>query len=276
MRHAGGRRLRSPIPLAIVLAFAGVPARAELRSLEVPATAGWQHAETGLVLRSKLAGLPRTSLQDNGAAELDVIVNFAAPDKASIITVYLFRPALMSVPVWFDRSEAQILSRDVYGGAQPVGEARAFAPPSAQTASGLRRIYLTNAEYKATGLAVMPLGEWLVAIRISARDADPVALEAKLDEAIGSLGWPKDVKSAAAAVPVAACSTPLTYAKRARLQKPTMVDGLIGAALWALWPSGPMTRPRAKSGQSFIAAMRPASPNMASIAIWATSGARPM
>ena len=161
---------RSLIAFGALLILAGGQARAEPRPLPVPATSGWQHAATGLVLRAKLAGYQRTSLDDEGTEELDVAANFSAPDDSAVVTLYIFRPALMSVPVWFDRSETQILLRDEYRNPQPIAEARAFAPPSSSAASALRRTYITGAtEFKTTGLAMMPLGEWLVAIRTGPR-----------------------------------------------------------------------------------------------------------
>jgi len=232
-----GRRLRRGalwpfVAFGALLAFAGAPAQAELRPLEVPATSGWQHAATGLILRSQLAGYRRTSLDDGGTAELDVIAGFSAPDQSTIVTVYLFRPALMSVPVWFDRSDTQILLREEYRGPQPVAETRAFAPPSASVASGLRRTYTTGtADFPTTGLAIMPMGEWLVAVRISSHDPDPAALETSLDAVIAAIGWPDGVEDGAPATLVASCPTPLKYARRAKLQPPSMVDALMGAAL---------------------------------------------
>ena len=193
--------------LGLALAVATTPAQAQTRKLDVPATAGWKHAATGFVLRAKLAGYQRTSLNDGSASELDVMANFAAPDDSTSVTVYLFRPALMSVPVWFDRSETQILLRDVYGSAQPFAPARAFAPPQASTASGLRRIYVPGkAPYKSTGLAIMPMGDWLVAIRVSSAELAPAVLDTKLDEIIAALGWPAGVAEARAALPVEPCA----------------------------------------------------------------------
>ena len=224
--------MRALLPFGLLVALIGGAAPAAARPLEVPANSGWQHAATGLVLRARLADLPRTSIEDNGTAELDVIVNFAAPDEATVVTLYLFRPALMSVPVWFDRSETAILMREEYRGPQPVGEPRAFTPPSSAVTSALRRVYLTGSDaHRTTGLAVLPLGEWLVAIRISSRDADPAALESKLDAVIGAIGWPADVADGAPASLVATCPEPLKYARRARLRQPTMTDALLSSAL---------------------------------------------
>ena len=224
--------LRSLAAFGALLAFAGGPAHAESRTLPVPANSGWQHAATGLVLRAKLAGLDQRTLADSGTAELDVVADFATPDQSTVVTFYIFRPALMSVPVWFDRSETQILLREEYRNPRPVADARAFAPPSSDVASALRRSYATgSAAYAATGLAIVPMGEWLVAIRISARDPDPAGLDSKLDEVIAAIGWPEGLEDSEPAALVAACPTPLKYSRRAKLQRPNMTDAILGAAL---------------------------------------------
>src|SRR5690606_24380113 len=128
-RRRRGRAFLAFAAFGIAIGSVGSPANAQLRSLDLPENAGWQHAETGLVLLAQLAGYRRTSISDTGSAELDVIVEYSAPDQSTFVTLYLFRPALMSVPVWFDRSETQILLSEKYRSAKPSGEARAFAPP---------------------------------------------------------------------------------------------------------------------------------------------------
>ena len=218
---------------ALVLA-AGVaaPAHAQMRTLEVPPKTGWKHAQTGVVLRAALAGYPRTGLVDNSAEEYDVMASFAAPDNSTIVTVYIFQPALMSVPVWFDRAESQILLRDVWGNAQPQGTPQAFARPGAAAASGLRRIYVPGkGPYKSTGLAMMALGKWLVAVRISSSQFDTAQLDARMSDIVAAIGWPAGVAESPVAVPVTACAAPLAYAKRAKLKKADMNDAIFGALL---------------------------------------------
>lgn len=228
MKHTVG----SVAGLLLTLSAAIPAASAQTRTLDVPATAGWQHAKTKLILRSKIAALPRTALTDAGTAELDVQAQFQTPEGDTVLTVYLFRPALASVPVWFDRSETQIFNRDVYGTVQPNGAAIAFAPPRATTASGLRRVYSADKPpFKTTGLAMMPLGEWLVGIRLSAKQLDAAQLDAKMREVIAAIGWPEGVVESPAAETVAPCPTQLKYAKRARVMAPNMTDALLGSAL---------------------------------------------
>jgi hypothetical protein len=215
--------------VALSLAVA-VPAVAQT-ALEVPANAGWKHAQTGLVLRSTLAGLPRTGITDSSTGELDVFVQYGDTD-ATAVTVYIFRPAAGGVPIWFERVEAQVLARDIFQNPTAQGAPLAFAPPSGTVTSALRRIYVPGkGPFKATGVAMMPLGEWLVAIRISSQQIDAPALDAKMSEIVAGLGWPENVSEGEAAAPIPACPTSLAYARNAKLNKPDMTDAIMGALI---------------------------------------------
>ncbi|MGN6821088.1 MAG: hypothetical protein ACTHJR_20735 [Sphingomonas sp.] len=230
--------IRSLIVAGLLAAAIAMPVQAESkRQIEAPAGAPWKHAQTGITLPPSLLGIARGSIGDNSGSEIDVFADYG-DGQATVITLYVFRPALASVPMWFDRSEAQILMRDVYANATPAAAVAAFAPPGGKATSALRRIYVPGkGPYKSTGLAIMPMGEWLVAVRISSQEFDATALDAKLDEVIKALGWPGGIADADAAVPVAACATPLTYAKRAKIKPPNMMDALLGATLATVKPT---------------------------------------
>lgn len=221
---------------ALLASAAGFPAIAHAQKsvLEVPATKKWQHAQTGLIVPQASAGLPRTEISDAGQGELDIAVQFGDIEKTQA-TLYLFRPALMSVPVWFDRVEAQVLHREAYGSAAPIDAPAAFAPPHGTTAAALRRIYKpSKPPFAATAVTVLPLGNWLVVLRISSTEQAPAQLDATLSALIAGLGWPAAAANAAqapAAIPIQGCPTPLAYNKKAKMQKPDMAAGLMGAML---------------------------------------------
>jgi len=204
--------------------------------LDVPASKKWQHAQTGLIVPQAPGGLPRTEITSLGEGELDMAVQFGDVNKTQA-TLYLFRPALMSVPVWFDRVETQILQRDAYGTAAPTDTPSGFAVPGGTVTSALRRFYKpSKPPYAATGVAVLPLGEWLVVVRISSVEQAPAQLDATLSALIAGLGWPTraaNVVEAPAAVPVQACTTALAYDKKAKMRKPDMAAGLMGSLLIA-------------------------------------------
>ena len=224
-------RLFAVLAAVLLVALGAAPALAQ-RELAVPAAAGWKHAETGVIVRSRVGGMQRTKITDSGNAERDIMVELHDGDGGTWATIYIFRPALQSVPIWFDRSDTQVQINELFGKPRPVDAPRAFAPPRASIASGLRRAYVPGSpRFKSTALAVMPLGEWLVAVRITSESIDPATLDARLSGIIDGIEWPQGVADAPAAVPVAACAAPLAYAKRARMKKPDMSDALMGAAM---------------------------------------------
>jgi hypothetical protein len=221
-------RTIASLAAALILALAALPAAAQKRDLGVPATSGWKHANTNLILRARLAEFPRFELSDFGQSELDVAARFG--DGSTEITVYVFHPALASVPVWFDRAENAILARDIFANPQPLGAAQPFAPPRSTALSGLRRSYRPGSgQYKSTALAMMPMGDWLVGLRISSTSLASDQLDAKFAEAIAGIGWPDGIADGPVAVPVAACAKPMSYSKHAKLKPPSMSDALFGA-----------------------------------------------
>lgn len=235
--------MRGLILTAMVLLLA-LPADAQRRDLPVPADKGWMHADSGIVLTASLDGLPRTSLTDYGTAERDIAAEFAAPDRTTVATVYIFRPALMSVPLWFDRAQTTLELRQTYGGVTPVAAAPvAFAPPGASAPSALRQIYMPRrGQYRSTALAVVPRGEWLVAIRLSSMVTDPAAIDGKMSRIMAAVRWGKADDTSIAATPISLCPDGLVF-RKAKLKKPDMMQALLGGAIaaTAMKQDGPRT-----------------------------------
>lgn len=228
--------------LMMVLALASATPLAA-RELAVPAKNGWQHRDTGLILMPRLAGLQRTGLSDTTQSEHDVAAQFEAPDQSVIATVFLFKPAIADAALWFDRGITTLQARDIFRGVTPARAAPiAFAAGGAPAASSLRQIYTkASGPYRSTALAVMPLGEWIIAIRMSAKSLSAQELDAGLMQLIGAIRWPRttavsgtgtgSAAPAPAAVPVTACAAPLTF-RKAKALKPEggdMLMQMIGA-----------------------------------------------
>lgn len=217
------------------------------RDLPVPPDKGWQHADSGLILPARLDGLPRTRLVDATDVERDVTADFQAPDKSFDATVYIFHPALDSVPVWFDRIAAAIDARDLFGG---VSASRpgpiAFAPPGGLVASALRQSYTpTRRTVRGTAVAVMPIGEWLVVVRASSPTLSPAETEARMDRVIAAMRWPRLAPGteAPAAMPVAACPDALhfTHAKPAKDEGPDLMMAILAGAVTRSTKAAPVT-----------------------------------
>lgn len=119
MRHWG---------LAAMVALTAATA-VSARDLEVPANKGWMHAETKLIVRPSVAGLNRVAITDATTNEHDIAVELESADKSVFATLFLFHPAVPSVPLWFDRSRTAIEKRKNFDkGAPASADPIAFAP----------------------------------------------------------------------------------------------------------------------------------------------------
>ncbi|WP_242008133.1 hypothetical protein [Sphingomonas ginsenosidivorax] len=212
--------------LALVIA---TPVKA--RDLGVPADKGWKHAETGLILMPQLAGLSRIALTDATQTERDVAAQYDMPDKSMFATIYLFHPAITDVALWFDRSRTAIETRDLFRNAAPASaDPISFAVGNSGSAASLRQVYATpgGGQYRSTALAVVPVGEWIVSVRMSAKTLTADQLDASLQQVIQAIRWPKPTATLATATarPIMGCDTPLTFPK-ARQAKPNGADMLM-------------------------------------------------
>lgn len=209
------RRLMS----IIICCLAALAQAAAARDLAVPTDKGWRHASTGLVLRAALDGLPRSGLTDSTSGELDVAAQFETPDHATVATIFIFRPADGDIGVWFDRAHTQILFRDIYGGAQPLTSVPQTLLVPGASGAGLRQAYTPNRRFRGTALAAIPLGAWLVTVRVTAQEEDARAVDARLSRVVAAIGWPSQAMPTGRADVPADCPTPLTFGK-AKLAKP--------------------------------------------------------
>lgn len=223
----------------MVLALAtATPAAA--RDLGVPAGKGWKHAETGLILMPQLAGLSRIALTDATQTERDVAAQYDMPDKSMFATIYLFHPAIADVALWFDRSRTAIETRDLFRNAAPASaDPIAFAVGGSGSATSLRQVYATpgGGQYRSTALAVVPVGEWVVSVRMSAKTLTADQLDASLQQVIQAIRWPKPTATptAATALPITGCATPLTFpkARQAKSNGADMLMALMGSSIAA-------------------------------------------
>jgi hypothetical protein len=198
--------------LAAVVMASGVCAR----DLEVPANKGWMHARTKLIVRSNVAGLNRTQITDATTTEHDIAVKLESADRSVFATLFLFHPAVPSVPLWFDRSRTAIDERKNFDkGAPASADPIAFAPSGSGPAVALRQSWsLLSSPYRSTSLAVMPMGEWMLVARLTAEKLTADALDQKMNEIIAALK-PAIATTAAypgPAVPISPCAVQTDFA----------------------------------------------------------------
>jgi|CXWL01.1.fsa_nt_gi hypothetical protein len=208
-----------------------VVAPAEARTIDIPATAGWKHAGSGTVLRREIAGFARESLSDSGDRELDVSAQFRSQDQSTLATIYIFRPANNSAPIWFDRSRTMIEQGDMFGmkGRSVDIRPSALDAAASSTVSGLKIVYPVSAgNFRSTALALVPAGEWILAVRITSSTLDAPSLDAKLNAVVAGIGWAANIAQAPASEPVQPCADPLKFGK-AKLLPPSLGNALIDA-----------------------------------------------
>ena len=226
--------------MKLIIAFLTVALTAPLaaRDLNVPADKGWMHAETGIVLRPQLAGLARTTLEDATQSEHDVTAQFQTPDKYVLATIYVFRPATGNVGMWFDRSRIALEDRSTFKNAAPAtADPVPFAAGGSSSLSSLRQVYASpDGPYRSTALAVVPVGQWIVGIRMSAATLNASELDGRLLQLISAIKWPSATATPPlAAAPIATCATPIVFHKAKQL-KPSgadMVMSLVGGSIAA-------------------------------------------
>lgn len=203
------------------------PAAAQQRTIEVPATARWQHARSGVIIPVRIGDLQRRSITENIPGEVDIMIQFS--DEATRLTVYLFRPQQNDVGLWFDRAEQVLQANAALGPVRPLSDGpTAFAMPISPTASALRRTYETGGEWRSTGLAIAPSNRWLVKVRVSSRTHDAAGLDALIDQAFAAIRLPADAAAAPEARVVRPCATPVQW-RRARSLRPDLADALMAS-----------------------------------------------
>jgi len=219
---------------SVILALSPVSAQQQAgpHALEVPANASWQHARTQMILPSHSAGLSRGEVRDNGEGERDVIAQYGSESDEAFATVYLFQTGVPDAALWFDRVLTAIMLRPEYGlegAAGPVPAA--FARPGAAAASGFRAsLDLPAPQLRSTAVALAPIGDFMVKIRMSSARLDRAALDERLSRFIEGLRWPAETAHPAAAQPIAPCPQPLQL-RNARVLPTEMTDSIMGGVM---------------------------------------------
>lgn len=223
-------------PAGALALLPSAPALADLRPLNVPASAGWQHARTGIVMRLRLGGLTREKIGDYGNEEADIALTYKQQDVDAVATIYLFHPGIDSVPLWFDRILAQIaVHKDKYGTAGAASPIAFAVRPGAPDAA-LRIVYpMQGGSLSSTGVAVVPVADWLLVVRLSSSKLDASALDAKLTAILNDMGWPDDKLTAPAAKPVADCAQMPSF-RKGKLLPADMTQVLLNSMLSGAGP----------------------------------------
>lgn len=202
------------------------------KPIEAPADTPFAHAASGITLPVRLDGLPRAQIREYEAPQADIVANYLAPDDGAELSVYVFHVVSGSVPVWFDRATWAIENRSTFGTPIRLDRPQPFAPTGRDTANAMIAAWsLSGSDYRGTALAIVPVGDWLVKLRYTAKGLSAEALHDRLVRIVGDLALP--ASTAPAAVPVLACTKPIAFKANAKLAKSSSSDALMGALLSA-------------------------------------------
>jgi hypothetical protein len=195
--------------LAAMMACSGV-AQAQgppPRPIPLSATDSFTHEHSKVRLPPVLTGLPRTEANENEPDQLHTSLQYASPDRGEQYIVIIYRDVGGGLPVWFDRARRRAERGEI--GAATLHWAGEFVPPGRTNASGLIATYALNGgAYRSSGVALVPVGEWLVTLWAVSRTRSPADLDSRIPAALAEIVWPK-MGPAPAAVAVSACATPL-------------------------------------------------------------------
>ena len=215
--------------IAAILIAGATPALAQTKPgpLVTDPAKPFMHENSGITLPATLIGLPRGEGQEYVKPQLDVSFRYLPADNTEEISVYIYRVTSGAPALWFDVSSRSIEQRQSFGRKTRFEMPVVFTPPGQATASGLKAAWtLSDAPYRSTAIAIVPVGEWLVKLRYSSTTLETASLVRRLDEAIAELGWPSVMPVSPAASLIPDCSAPL---KLDGTSKPVKADG--GAAI---------------------------------------------
>ena len=215
----------------------GASAAEAQRRIDVPATARWQHARSGVILPTAIGDYRRVGIVDTTQNEVDVAAHYEA--DGGRITVILFRPQVPDIGLWFDMAERVLRSNPTLADVTPTSAAPVLVTPAGlDVASGLRRSYTSSGPMHTTAMAMMPVGRWILKVRISSPNADAAAIDALMDAALASVRLPEGRVNGQAARVVMPCTAPVNW-RRARALVPDLTTALLSGTLQMMLQGNP-------------------------------------
>ncbi|HKX92918.1 MAG TPA: hypothetical protein VJM15_10920 [Sphingomicrobium sp.] len=186
------------------------PAAADVTPISVGQGKAFKHKPSGIVVAPIIGGIARTGVAQYDDKQLDVIVDYRAPEDREVTTIFMFRNVTGGVPVWFDRIQRTIETNKQLGTVSLAVPPAAFTPAGQPNARGLRAAYsASGAGWMSSAAAITATGQWYVAVRASSRSLPPDQLLARIDQAFAAIHWPKEKASEPAATAITECARPL-------------------------------------------------------------------
>jgi len=220
---------------AVLLAGLSVsPLVAQPQKLDVQDDASWQHTATGIVMPPTIGEYDRSDITSTAKYELDMQVQYAN-GLDTYITAYIFRPAIGTLPVWFDRSKTVLETTEQWQAGTPAEIEKSFVPPKRENTSAFMAIYKSgNPRFSYTGVALIPVNGWFVKLRMTSLRKNGRELEADMQSFLQGISWPENMKKAENAVPVSRCEDDIRFGKKAKKLKKDGAQALLGALMGSI------------------------------------------
>jgi hypothetical protein len=145
----------------------------------------WSHADSGISVERSIGEMRLNREQDaSGGGGHDVILQFGGGRTA--VTLYVDRSAYPNPALWFERTRMAMNTN--VGSAQRAADPRSITLGGASAPNGLREdIALSGGPYRATSVAIVQAGQWIVKARISSQSLGVEEVAARMDQLLAAL-----------------------------------------------------------------------------------------
>ncbi len=217
----------------LATAFLGASA-AGAEEMEVPASEGYLHEYSGVVLEPEVAGFKRYRI-NRYRSDNDVSATYDDEASGTFLTVYLTRVGTADPYLWFHRVLGVITQQEGFEPFMAPGvQPEFFTAPGFARPSGVRVSYATRgSDLRSSGVAMMVYGDILIKVRASSEEFDRTQVDRVIDDFIGQLDLPEPKGNEPVAYLVEPCIEKLSYSDDAVQSEPTGAQA-IATAMMAL------------------------------------------
>lgn len=170
------------------------------------AWADWTHGPSGLSLPDAIGDMRHGQERDMSNGEkLDVSVQYGTDPEP--VTLYVYRSSHPNPALWFERTRVAMIDNV---GSLDDAPPRAFAL-GGPVPNGLRAEFApTGKAWKATSVALVQSGEWLLKARVTSTTLDRAGVAARMDRLLAAIRFAKPVGKPLPLRAPAACAAPTT------------------------------------------------------------------
>ena len=213
------------------LVWANIAGAVQPQAIETENGKPWTHKASGLAFPAAIGGFVRNEINDlSEGKQIDLGSAYREPASGTLATVYIYRPAMPVAPLWFDIANWYIQRNQHFAPVTAHSGGVGFTVAGQEQTVNLRQVYSIGAMGRSSGVAILPLGPWMVKVRMTSQHYEPRALDAALQALVQGLGWPKHMPAVAASAPIASCKGKLPESRAEEIRQTSPII-LVGAML---------------------------------------------